>query len=221
MGAAAFELPECSGATLGKLYWVERGKFPFREAGRVSRQRNADSPAAGRQSLGNSGLGVVDLDHACRRRDIQIDEALVHHQGTRPARLEIVGTHEIVEHKAGAGCGRQQSFHDAACVTGGRAELETVGPQGCHHLKNAGYHVGEVCHDGRIQGHKYLEHPIDVAVRRRRAMRRMPALSDIPVRQQRLDMVPLRQAHRPPGFGNRDRHLKLGEYLDERPHRRP
>ncbi len=37
VGAAAFELPECSGATLGKLYWVERGKFPFREAGRVSR----------------------------------------------------------------------------------------------------------------------------------------------------------------------------------------
>src|SRR5258708_5646219 len=36
VGAATFELPECSGATLGKLCRIERGKFAFREAGRVS-----------------------------------------------------------------------------------------------------------------------------------------------------------------------------------------
>ena len=61
---------------------------------------------------------------------------------------------------------------------------------------------------------------VDVAIGRCLPVRLLPACGDVGMRKERLDVIPFRQAHRPPGLFDRDRHLELGEHLHEGAHRR-
>src|SRR6202453_292873 len=138
MRARALQLIHRGLAPLREVARRKRGRVLTRQAETIAAHGYADRPRAAVDSLGDSDLRVIDLDHAPGGPNFEIQQRLVKHEGRRAPIGRVAGAHQTVRLESLRGGDRQDLGHDLARVAGRRADLDPLASELGDDLRGAG-----------------------------------------------------------------------------------
>ncbi len=105
-------------------------------------------------ALGNTGRGVINLDHRLGRVDGEIGKTAIHHHRPRPAFGEVITADHVIGAIAMTGSDGDHSLHHLTAITGGGTDFQPALTQGGHSLDSAGDRVGVIGRNLKIKGQK-------------------------------------------------------------------
>ena len=219
MRARALQLVHRRLAPLLEVIRAKRRRVLARQSETIAADRYADRPRAAVDSLGDSDLRVVHLDHAPGGPNLEVEKRLVKHEGRRPSVRRVAGANETVGLEPLRRRDRQDLRHDLAGVACRRADLDPLASEVGDDLRRAGDEVRVARRDRDVLRHERGVDSIDVRLCRRMPVTLRPSFRHSRQRHDGDDMRPLGHAHRAARFFDRDCDAELGEGLHERAHR--
>ena len=194
----------------------QRRPLGMTQAHFVTRGRQANGPHACRQPLINPRHGVVHLDASGHITGAQADQVFQRHPRPRSAAgWQIIGRHHPIGGVTGRGGNRQQRIHHHPRVTRAGADFQAALAQRGNALQRARNQRRVVAHPLDLQGDKGGIQCIHIGIAHGPAKARLPACSHGRQPPQRLDVIPLGQAHGDARLGQADLNIEAGEGVDQ------